>query len=214
MTTYTYEPLIGMTSQCDPNSRITYYDYDPFGRLMLVKDQDGNILKKYCYNYAGQAGQCNLYESDAINADYDSRNCGSESAVPYHVSVPQGMFTSYIDLPTANELAQQYAQNQANQYGTCQVTNASIYVENSHGIPVTIQLHNNGSGQDYSFTAFAHVDGIVGSVPPGNYDITLTPSQSGYYYYSVGCGYYSDSGDGITFYGVDISTGCSSISID
>ena len=58
MTTYTYNPLIGMTSQCDANNRITYYEYDVFNRLALVRDQDNNILKKICYNYAGQVEDC------------------------------------------------------------------------------------------------------------------------------------------------------------
>jgi YD repeat-containing protein len=54
MATYTYEPLIGMSSQCDANNRITYYEYDDLGRLDLVRDQDGHIVKRICYNYAGQ----------------------------------------------------------------------------------------------------------------------------------------------------------------
>jgi len=51
MTTCTYEPLIGMTSQCDVNNKFGYYEYDGLGRLKLIKDQDGNILKTFDYNY-------------------------------------------------------------------------------------------------------------------------------------------------------------------
>ncbi len=51
MTTYTYEPLIGMTSISDVSNKPTYYEYDPFGRLKLVKDYLGNILKKTDYHY-------------------------------------------------------------------------------------------------------------------------------------------------------------------
>jgi YD repeat-containing protein len=60
MTTYSYAPLIGITSQCDAGSRITYYEYDGLGRLQDVKDQDGNILKTYEYQYrvsAANGGQ-------------------------------------------------------------------------------------------------------------------------------------------------------------
>ncbi|MDJ1503570.1 RHS repeat domain-containing protein [Xanthocytophaga agilis] len=49
MTTYTYDPLIGLTSQTDPNSITTTYLYDAFGRLEYVKDSNGNIIKNYVY---------------------------------------------------------------------------------------------------------------------------------------------------------------------
>jgi hypothetical protein len=58
MITFAYEPLIGLTAQCDANDRITYYTYDASGRLSLVKDDNGNILKKICYNFQGQPDAC------------------------------------------------------------------------------------------------------------------------------------------------------------
>lgn len=51
MTTYTYDTGIGLTSMTDGNGVTTYYNYDSFGRLKLVKDDKGNILKQYTYNY-------------------------------------------------------------------------------------------------------------------------------------------------------------------
>ena len=51
ITTYTYDPLIGITSTTDPKGITTYYEYDNFLRLMNVKDQDGNIIKNYDYHY-------------------------------------------------------------------------------------------------------------------------------------------------------------------
>ncbi len=51
MTTYTYDVLIGMTSQCDPNDHISYYEYDALGRLLLTRNEDRNIIKQYQYNY-------------------------------------------------------------------------------------------------------------------------------------------------------------------
>ncbi len=54
MTTYTYTPLLGMTSQCDVDNRVSYYTYDLLGRLKYIRDQDGNIVKTIDYHYQGQ----------------------------------------------------------------------------------------------------------------------------------------------------------------
>lgn len=54
MTTYTYNPLVGMTSSTDSNGRVTRYEYDGIGRLQAVKDEEGNVLKAYEYHYQGQ----------------------------------------------------------------------------------------------------------------------------------------------------------------
>lgn len=51
ITTYTYDPLIGMTSQTDPKGYTTSYKYDVHNRLHQVKDHEGNIINEYNYNY-------------------------------------------------------------------------------------------------------------------------------------------------------------------
>ncbi|MFT3822915.1 MAG: hypothetical protein QM731_03305 [Chitinophagaceae bacterium] len=51
MNTFTYTPLVGITGKCDINNRITYYEYDQYGRLVLIKDEERNILKKITYKY-------------------------------------------------------------------------------------------------------------------------------------------------------------------
>lgn len=52
MISYTYEPLVGMTTQTDPRGYVMYYIYDAVNRLQMVKNEDGHILDYYEYNYA------------------------------------------------------------------------------------------------------------------------------------------------------------------
>ncbi|MFC0317943.1 MULTISPECIES: RHS repeat domain-containing protein [Olivibacter] len=51
MTTYTYDPLFGMTSVTDPSGRTVYYVYDGLGRLSESRDMEGKLLESYNYNY-------------------------------------------------------------------------------------------------------------------------------------------------------------------
>jgi len=51
-TTYTHDPLVGMTSQTDPVGRTTTYKYDTLGRLIRTRDEQGRILSQQQYNYA------------------------------------------------------------------------------------------------------------------------------------------------------------------
>ena len=70
MTTYTYDPLIGITSVADPNGEITYYEYDAFNRLKNVKDYQGNIVKNFQYNYRNSCGtNCSIYPMQTFNGN-------------------------------------------------------------------------------------------------------------------------------------------------
>jgi YD repeat-containing protein len=61
LNTYEYAPLVGITSEFDPNGRKISYEYDKLQRLSIVRDQNNKILKRYCYGYLASSGDCSLY---------------------------------------------------------------------------------------------------------------------------------------------------------
>ncbi|MGE0773081.1 MAG: RHS repeat domain-containing protein [Cyclobacteriaceae bacterium] len=54
MATLNHDPGFGVTGVTDPNNQSMHYEYDLLGRLILIRDHDGNILKEYKYHYNGQ----------------------------------------------------------------------------------------------------------------------------------------------------------------
>lgn len=51
ISTFTYKPLVGISTIIDPKGDMITYTYDAFGRLEFVKDKNGNILSENQYNY-------------------------------------------------------------------------------------------------------------------------------------------------------------------
>jgi len=57
MTTYTYHPLFGKTSEIGPSGQAKTYEYDGLGRLVRERDQYGNITRQYDYQYQASLHQ-------------------------------------------------------------------------------------------------------------------------------------------------------------
>ena len=51
MTTYTYGKYKKISSVTDNNSVTTYYEYDEFGRLLVIYDHEKNIIKGFDYQF-------------------------------------------------------------------------------------------------------------------------------------------------------------------
>ena len=54
VTTYTYDPLIGVTSITDPRGQTQYFEYDDLHRLKAVRDAQGHLLSENQYHYRPQ----------------------------------------------------------------------------------------------------------------------------------------------------------------
>lgn len=51
ITSYTYKPLVGMTSKTDPGGLTTFYFYDAMNRLETIKRDNGRIVKHFEYHF-------------------------------------------------------------------------------------------------------------------------------------------------------------------
>jgi YD repeat-containing protein len=125
MTTYTYQPLVGISSQTDATNRITYYEYDGLGRVVIIRDEDRNILKKFCYSYAGQQSGCDIVGNEYKSQTFTKQGCNT-AAAEYGSSVPYTVDADTYFAPTreeANAKAQAEidakGQNNANAIGQC-----------------------------------------------------------------------------------------------
>lgn len=111
VTSYTYTPLVGVTSITDPNNKTNTYQYDAFSRLVVIKDQDNNVVKKMDYQYNGgnPSSTFTIYFNDPQTLGFACQHCQSgytTSAIPY--SVAAGRFYSLESKDDANAKALAY----------------------------------------------------------------------------------------------------------
>lgn len=67
ITTYTFDPMVGMVEMHDPSARKTAYSYDAFRRLETIKDLNNDLLQDYEYHYATPAKAGGLSVVSGIN---------------------------------------------------------------------------------------------------------------------------------------------------
>ena len=177
VTTYTYAPVVGMTSETDPQGITTYYEYDGAGRLRIIRDQDRNVVKKICYNYAGQPTACDgtVYYNTALSRAYTRTNCGVcevGSTVTYTVAA--GTYYSELSQADADAKAQAdttaNGQNYANTNGTC--TKPPIYAK------LTLTNHTADGANEYADVVFQFFSDINLTVPYSVSNLTVNYNET------------------------------------
>lgn len=106
---YTYRPMVGVTSHTAPDTKITYFEYDPIGRLLRKKDHEGNILNQYKYNVLNRSSMQATWQYAAnVPAMYSHNVAGSGFWYFYNKTVEGGKYLH--DQSTADLFAQQEAE--------------------------------------------------------------------------------------------------------
>jgi len=173
ITSFSYEPLVGMTSQTDAKGMTTFYEYDSFGRLENMKDQNGDIVKNYKYNYADGTSlpaRAVTYYNSVLNQVF-TKSCPSGGvAVTYTVEV--GKYTSTQSQAAADALAQADAsangQAYANANGSCSTPQPGGSYSNE-AFTITRTKNNCSTGQGSS---------VSYPVPAGTYTSTISQADA------------------------------------
>jgi hypothetical protein len=124
--TFTYDPMIGITSRTSANGLKETYLYDTSHRISKVLDKDGKVLKTYDYYYPPR-----MFGNDAMSGDFITDNCGA-GHLPnrYTYLVPANTYFSYTSKDDANQKAgndiQANGQNTANQTAGCRPVACTI----------------------------------------------------------------------------------------
>lgn len=122
MNTTTYDPLVGITTECDQFNTITYYEYDDAQRLQVIRDIDRNVLKRVDYQYLVSTSD-NTYASTARSQSFTRQCPCGETGSSVSYPLPQGAHLSTVNLTDANLRRDNHiaakGQLYANKMGTC-----------------------------------------------------------------------------------------------
>ncbi|MGG5209238.1 DUF5977 domain-containing protein [Chryseobacterium sp. MIQD13] len=195
ITTYVYDPLIGVKVITSPTGLKEFYKYDTANRLEKVADLDGNILKQYTYNYSPT-----IYYNNQKSQNFTRNNCGLNAiggAYTYIVNADQ--YSSIISQADANQKAQNdinaNGQNMANVNGICTPISCSLSFNSSVGIAgggsvsvapnsyyrISFGFSSGSNSTNLPWTAGVKVATIIGSCKP----ITEYNSYNGQVYYTI-----------------------------
>jgi YD repeat-containing protein len=105
--TYTYNPVLGKTSETDARGNITFYQYDNLGRIRFTKDRDNNILTQVDYKFKNDIPPVyssdftsNIYESNFYWPEKDDSKIYNQDTWvfrPINVCLPEVSHTWYVN---------------------------------------------------------------------------------------------------------------------
>lgn len=210
METYTYLPSAGVNSTCGVNNITTYYEYDGFSRLNVVRDWDKNILKQMDYQYQAFT-HCNPVWQNTSNirckVNGSSQNTGEQEREQKDINPCSPTYNTSQWVVIGTNLT------------ACPLPNATVYSRNYalvSGFQATYT--NTATNQSYTYPISGSA-GIqtLGTIPAGVYNLTISKStNTTTYYFTPGCGgLFAYGTSSVTFYNINInSSSCTTLTIE
>jgi len=187
--TLTYNAFGIPTHVSDENNKIIRYEYDDFGRLAILKDHFGDIVKSYVYSYR-TSPSIKTYRSASRSQAFTRNNCPSgQAGSTLTYTVPEGAYSATsqasADALAAADIAAN-GQNYANANGQCLATFNLGYSVPS-GRSFLLELRNVATGKSYYYS-ISNTYGTITDLPQGTYSVSVNESnyQGRYMFYLGG----------------------------
>jgi len=199
MTTYAFNPLVGMTNKCDALNHIVYYEYDAFSRLKLIRDSYKNVVKRFDYLYQipnNASAYWVTINGPACELNSSGSNTGNQLTTQKNINPNSSTYTQTQTISTYNTTA-------------CPVM-ANVTYSNATSDYIYLKLTNTSTNTTYSFTlnSGAASGTVAGQVPIGTYNVNMSASNaSALYTYS----FYTFTSAGVnstSFYNVQVCATC------
>lgn len=183
ITTYTYQPLIGLTSKTDEKDMTTFFRYDQIGRLSNLTDSDGNVLESYTYSVKATFDEPTLYFNTQIQQAFTKNDCpviDGEllTADPINYIVPANTFSSALSYEDAMDMArkdiEESGQTYANENCRCGVT-VRVY-DNEVSAKISVLRMTNTATRKIYTMPYGKKEMPL---PPGNYNVEIQLSEGG-----------------------------------
>lgn len=194
--TFSWKPYIGMRSRSNSAGITESYDFDRFGRLETVRNNNNDIIRSYKYNYVSSSlsNVASYYYNEAMSMSFGSSLCDTASGyhpIPVEYAVPAGKYTSEISQDEANILAFNdlitNGQAYADAYGICQ-PHIAVSVYNTLASPVTIQciLRKTGVTTEKFYTVPSSRQIGTSGIPTEDYvPVTVYLPRENYLYVRI-----------------------------
>lgn len=177
MLSMTFVPLIGISEKNDPTNKIEYYEYDLFGRLSIIRDQDRNVIRKIQYAYSGESQGDAIFPNAEQSRNFTRNNCAVGwvgGSATYTVAA--GTYKSANSVVDANIQAlaavNANGQSYANSNASCMPTVSSI---NTSTTGFSITLTNTSTSAVYTYSIpVGSTSTQLGGIPIGTYTVQIT----------------------------------------